>query len=336
MEIPLEEIEYEIVGSITIAASYLSVFLNNPAFTDKIPVLDNLDRSFRKDQKEMFNTVKGYIEKAMIDPYALGGAVFDSGSCFVGVGEVNAAVKGSKLAEGAKVFQVAEQSGKIVGKSEEVEALMNKLPGSMKNVVEKIKSIEISDLSLKPSLAGVGSVGERNALGGELFSVAKSETKGTGKVVTTDSRPDFVGKLKGEEVKLPNVKIEKVTFNKRNPNDTAQLRKDFNKVRKDLMKSMADNPEKIKELKKAGISDNDIEDMMEYGLVPDGWQVHHKIPLDQGGTNDVENLGLIKNHPYHKVITNEQNSLTKGMKPGDSKIVDFPIPEEGIYPPNKE
>ncbi|MBL5804595.1 HNH endonuclease [Heyndrickxia sporothermodurans] len=155
-------------------------------------------------------------------------------------------------------------------------------------------------------------------------------------MVTTDSRPDFVGKLKGEDVILPNVKTEKVTFNKRNPIDTAQLRKDFNMVRKDLMKSMANNPEKIKELKKAGISDNDIEDMMEYGLVPDGWQVHHKIPLDQGGTNDVENLVLIKNHPYHKVITNEQNSLTKGMKPGDRKKVDFPIPKGDIYPPKKD
>ncbi len=71
-----------------------------------------------------------------------------------------------------------------------------------------------------------------------------------------------------------------VTFNKRSPEDTAQLRKDFSKVRKDL-----------------------IED----GLVPDGWQVHHKLPLDQGGTNDLENLVLIKNDPYHKVITNEQN-----------------------------
>ncbi len=164
-------------------------------------------------------------------------------------------------------------------------------------------------------------------------SKSAEATKGTGNVATTDSRHDFVGKLKGEEVKLPNVKTEKVTFNKRTPDDTAQLRKDFNMVRKDLMKSMADNPEK---LKKAGISDNDIEDMMEYGLVPDGWQVHHKIPLDPGGTNDVKNLVLIKNHPYHKVITNEQNSLTRGMKPGESKIVDFPILEGDIYPPKKE
>lgn len=56
---------------------------------------------------------------------------------------------------------------------------MNKLPKSMKGVVEKIKSIEITNLSPKPSLAGIGNGGERNTLG-ELFSAFKSGTKGTG------------------------------------------------------------------------------------------------------------------------------------------------------------
>ncbi|RAN84853.1 HNH endonuclease [Bacillus sp. SRB_331] len=181
--------EYGIVGSITITAPYLSVFLNNPAYTDKIPVLDNLARTFRKDQKEMLNTVKGYVEKALTDPYAFGGMLFDFGSCFVGVGEVSAAVKGlaasGKLAEGAKIYQVAEKSGKIGSKLEEVAAFINKLPNSMKNVREKIKNIEIPNLFHEPLLAGVGNGGGRNALDGELFSVAKSETKGTGKGTQT-------------------------------------------------------------------------------------------------------------------------------------------------------
>ncbi|EJR98540.1 MULTISPECIES: hypothetical protein [Bacillus] len=38
--------EYGIVGSITTTAPYLSDFLNNPALTDKIPVLDNLARTY--------------------------------------------------------------------------------------------------------------------------------------------------------------------------------------------------------------------------------------------------------------------------------------------------
>ncbi|MGF9993168.1 HNH endonuclease [Bacillus mycoides] len=185
--------EYGIVGSITTTAPYLSDFLNNPALTDKIPVLDNLARTFRRDQKEMFNAVKDYVEKAMTDPYAFGGMGFDIISCLVGVGEVNAAVKGSatagKIAEGENVFRAAGKRDKIVGKSEEVEAFMNKLPDSMKNIREKIKNIEIPNLFPEPALASGGKVGERKTLG-ELFSVAKSETKGTGNRVA-DIPPAF-------------------------------------------------------------------------------------------------------------------------------------------------
>ena len=155
--------EYGIVGSITIAAPYLSVFLNNPAYTDKIPVLDNLARTFRRDQKEMFNAAKGYVEKAMTDPYAFGGMGFDFVSCLFGVGEVNAAVKGSatagKIAEGKNVFLAARKRDKIVGKSEGVAALRNKLPDSVKNVGEKIKNIEIPNFGPKTSFAGIGNGG---------------------------------------------------------------------------------------------------------------------------------------------------------------------------------
>ncbi|KMQ11478.1 hypothetical protein TU70_31070 [Bacillus mycoides] len=56
---------------------------------------------------------------------------------------------------------------------------MNKLPNSMKNVMKKIKNIKIPNLFPDSSLASIGNGAERNALG-ELFSVAKSETKGTG------------------------------------------------------------------------------------------------------------------------------------------------------------
>ncbi|MGG2017839.1 T7SS effector LXG polymorphic toxin [Bacillus sp. S10(2024)] len=108
----------------------------------------------------LLNSVKGYVEKALTDPYALGGAIFDIGSCFVGVGEVTAAVKGTaafgKFAEGTKVFQAAAKSGKIVGKLEEITALMNKLP---KSALEKIKNIEIPSFGPRPAYAGIGNGG---------------------------------------------------------------------------------------------------------------------------------------------------------------------------------
>ncbi|OSX97811.1 hypothetical protein MN034_28345 (plasmid) [Bacillus mycoides] len=58
---------------------------------------------------------------------------------------------------------------------EEATALMNKLPNS---IVEKIKNINFLNVFDELSVAGFGNIGERKALG-ELFSVAKSETKGT-------------------------------------------------------------------------------------------------------------------------------------------------------------
>ncbi|OSX90524.1 hypothetical protein BTJ45_03457 [Bacillus mycoides] len=84
---------------------------------------------------------------------------------------------------------------------EEVAAFMNKLPGSMKNVVEKIKNIEIPNLFPKPSAAGVGSVGERKTLG-ELFSVAKSETKG---------QAQNANRLSGEKFDNPSLNIGEKT-----------------------------------------------------------------------------------------------------------------------------
>ncbi|MED1568070.1 T7SS effector LXG polymorphic toxin [Bacillus paramycoides] len=189
-------------------------------------------QDYPKYGKALVNSVKGYVEKALTDPYALGGAIFDIGSCFVGVGEVTAAVKGTaafgKFAEGTKVFQVAAKNSKIVGKLEEVTAFMNKLPDSMKNVVEKIKNIEIPNLFHEPLLAGVGNGGGRNALGGELFSVAKSETKG---------QAQNANRLSGE--KLP---AEGVTgadrlkqLNLQNSRET--MIADLNSFRKDLLKS---------------------------------------------------------------------------------------------------
>lgn len=44
------------------------------------------------------------------------------------------------------------------------------------------------------------------------------------------------------------------------------------------------------------------------------FQDHDKLPLDDSGTNDYSNLMLIKNDPYHKVITNTQIEFSKKLK----------------------
>ena len=45
-------------------------------------------------------------------------------------------------------------------------------------------------------------------------------------------------------------------------------------------------------------------------------------------------LVLIKNHPYHKAITNHQNTIiAKEVAGKDVCVVEFPIPPGNIYPP---
>ncbi|WP_345806163.1 T7SS effector LXG polymorphic toxin [Bacillus subtilis] len=146
---------------------------------------------------------------------------------------------------------------------------------------------------------------------------------------------DFVGTLKGEQVLLKGVKVKEISYTKRSPEETAKLRRKFNSsIKKQFLKGLSNDPNKVKKLKKAGLTDKDIARMKD-GLNPKGYQVHHKLPLDDGGTNDMDNLILIKNDPYHKAITNEQNSLTKGLAPGETKKINWPIPNGEIYPSEK-
>lgn len=141
---------------------------------------------------------------------------------------------------------------------------------------------------------------------------------------------DFTGKLKGEDVTLPGVTVQTVTYTKRDTEELDRLRKEFNySERANFLKSLGEDPDILLQ---AGFSETDIKSIQN-GTVPPGWQVHHKLPLDDGGTNDPSNLVLIKNDPYHKVITNFQNAFAKTLSPGETKVVEFPIPEGNIYPP---
>jgi hypothetical protein len=142
----------------------------------------------------------------------------------------------------------------------------------------------------------------------------------------------FTGKLKGRDVRLTNVVIRRIKYTKRDPADTEILRRAFDgSKRKDFVKHISGGAENIATLKRAGLSDAQIQ-KLQSGKVPKGFQVHHKLPLDDGGDNSFSNLVLIKNHPYHKAITNEQNRVTKGLKSGKSRGFDWVIPPGIVYP----
>ncbi|EAE1273819.1 hypothetical protein Y229_14860 [Listeria monocytogenes] len=146
------------------------------------------------------------------------------------------------------------------------------------------------------------------------------------------SKTEHVGKLKGEAIKLDGVMEKTIIYTKRSSSEAKVLRKEFNSsVRKNFLKNLVNDPTSKDILKKAGLTDKDFLRMKD-GNPPLDFQVHHKLPLDDSGTNDYGNLMLIKNNPYHKVITNSQIVFSSKMKPGESVKVKFPIPDGIIYP----
>ena len=174
-----------------------------------------------------------------------------------------------------------------------------------------------------------------DSMKGMLSNIKGLNIEGKGVVKGAGEGVEHVGRLKGKEVILKDILEKEVTYTKRDREEFKQLRNKFNNsVRKNFLQDLASDEKKFKQLFDTGLTEIDVKNF-ESGLVPDGYQVHHKLPLDDGGTNDFKNLILIKNDPYHKVLTNSQKNLTKGMEVGDSINIKWPIPEGFIYPTTK-
>lgn len=136
--------------------------------------------------------------------------------------------------------------------------------------------------------------------------------------VKSGSDAKFTGKLRGEDVTLKNVTVQDISYVKRNTVELQTFRNEFNTTtRKAFLEDLGKNNDY---LKNSGFSDIDVL-KIQNGRVPDGWQVHHKLPLNDSGTNKFDNLVLIQNEPYHKVITNYQNSATRQIVVGDVQTV---------------
>ena len=171
-----------------------------------------------------------------------------------------------------------------------------------------------------------------------VSTVITEATKNAGRPKVTGET--FVGTLRGQRVELKDVPMQTVQYTKRDRVQYEQLRKDFDRAgtgeRAKFLKSLASDPNKEAELKSLGITDTEIKKMKD-GLMPNkNWQVHHKLPIDDGGTNAFSNLVLIKNDPAHQAITNYQRTQTGTLKPGQTKEIEFPIPPGEIYAPKSD
>ncbi|MBC6503549.1 type VI secretion system tube protein Hcp [Citrobacter freundii] len=137
----------------------------------------------------------------------------------------------------------------------------------------------------------------------------------------------YLGRLRGEPKLLSGVTIKEINYTRRNPTEAAVLRKEFNStIRKKFLIDLAKNPSLVNRF-----NSNDFL-RMSNGNTPYNYSVHHKLPLDDGGTNNFDNLILIENESYHKLFTNMQSNVTRTMLPGESKTTFWAIPSGSMYP----
>jgi hypothetical protein len=59
-------------------------------------------------------------------------------------------------------------------------------------------------------------------------------------------------------------------------------------------------------------------------------ELHHKLPLDDGGTNATSNLILIRIDPDHQLITQYQFQQTREMSAGQTRKLEWPMPDSRL------
>lgn len=137
----------------------------------------------------------------------------------------------------------------------------------------------------------------------------------------------YLGKVRGKTKLLNNIEVKEINYVKRDPSETMFLRKEFNNiVRKKFLNQLSNSSDAANVFEPSDLF------KMSKGTAPDGWEVHHKLPLDDGGTNAFDNLSLVEKEPFHKVLTNMQRTSTRGMLPGESKVTPWVMPTGSIYP----
>jgi 5-methylcytosine-specific restriction endonuclease McrA len=126
-----------------------------------------------------------------------------------------------------------------------------------------------------------------------------------------------------------------IEFRKRSEPERIYLRREFNRIARSAFLAGLATHRRAK-LLDGGLTEAEVEAMLD-GEVPDRYEVHHILPLDDGGTNAFDNLILIRKSCEHTALTAYQNAFAKNLDVSQSVCVDYPVPcgdrEYAIYPP---
>ncbi|GAL04607.1 hypothetical protein JCM19237_1279 [Photobacterium aphoticum] len=200
-------------------------------------------------------------------------------------------------------------------------------------ISESISQLEEDYVKHQKAVAA-GDFESAGAVVGEYMASAVLPSK---KVKVLSKGPNdnlsFTGNYKKELIKLKDVEFIDLYYKKRDRSEYNQLRKDFNnRVRKEFLKELSLDEGALTQLRQHGVSESEILKLSN-GKVPKGYQVHHKIPLDDGGNNDKDNLVLIRNSPEHSIFTTYQKQKTSLLEVGGEGVnIEWPIPKWSVYP----
>jgi hypothetical protein len=249
---------------------------------------------------------------------------------------------------GQRTSAIIDEVGRLVAKGD-IQALKN-LSGGIDQLLEKgaaaargnplaaaglAIAYAVKEIFMPTNVIDIVPVSKVTNLGkGALNALRKTnQAKSAAAAATSASRGFRVERRKSI---FRGMHEEEISYTKRDRVEYNKLRAKFDSTeRGKFLKEISNDPAKVKRLEKAGLTKEDIGKMRQ-GKVPgakaDEWEVHHKIPLDDGGTNSFDNLVLIKNDPYHKKLTRTQFESTKGLQVGETRTISLPVPNEFVYP----
>ena len=104
-------------------------------------------------------------------------------------------------------------------------------------------------------------------------------------------------------------------------------------IRSDFLKMLANDHEK-ELVEKLGLLPNDIE-LMKKGYTPNGYNVHHKLPLHGGGKNEFKNFILTPKCPHDQWHWDVLDPQIAGIERGQKREVLLPWTDDMIYDPKK-
>ncbi|MCR1000134.1 HNH endonuclease signature motif containing protein [Serratia rubidaea] len=173
-------------------------------------------------------------------------------------------------------------------------------------------------------VANPQSIGSLVALS-SIVAVTRMPGGNIANIKSLEELQHFLGTYKGDKKLLNNIDVIKMDYIQRPRGELVALRSEFkNKAKGNFLRDIASHDEIVTRF------DSVSRERMLKGLNPEGWEVHHKLPLDDSGTNSFDNLVLISKAPEHRVFTTAQYRVTKSLD--ESKTVLWPVPKGIVYP----